>query len=56
MVLANMAAEMGAKNGYFPPDEKMKFFFIPGVPSEKMLKDLIQSAREKDKKEWHSKK
>ncbi len=26
LVLANMAAEMGAKNGYFPPDEKVFSF------------------------------
>ncbi|MGD8537897.1 MAG: 3-isopropylmalate dehydratase large subunit [Candidatus Aminicenantes bacterium] len=29
MVLANMSAEMGAKNGYFPPDEKV-FDFLKG--------------------------
>lgn len=29
LVLANMAAEMGAKNGYFPPDEKI-FDFLKG--------------------------
>jgi homoaconitate hydratase family protein len=29
LVLANMTAEMGAKNGYFPPDEKV-FDFLKG--------------------------
>lgn len=30
----------------YPPSKDMKYFFVPGMPSETMLKGLIKSARE----------
>lgn len=30
----------------YPPSKDMKYFFVPGVPSEAMIKGLIKSARE----------